>query len=282
MPAPRSQEPTVKNEWYDRLQTALRQEAFQLAYQPIVNLHADPAEYFEVLVRMVGPDGALIPAGQFMPPAEESGQSVAIDHWVLQHAIRALAELHREKRKVTFFINLSRRVLDDPELLITTQQVLQETHVRGKHVVLEVDEAAMLTQADPASPFVRAVKQLGCVLCVDNFGRALTATTKLRELPVEYLKLDASLVQNLRDDPVARASLKAVIDVAKTLNKKVIAKGVESAEALSELWTLGVDYVQGHYFQQAETALDYEFADETTLSGEVHSPHWTAAQTKKR
>lgn len=271
----------ASSEWPQRVRAAIERESFRLIYQPIVNLHGDAAEYFEVLVRMVGDDGKLIPAAQFMPVAEESGQAVAIDRWVVKHSIHALAELHRQNRSVTFFVNLSADALRDVELVVSAQQVLHETKVGGEHVIFEIDETALTAHPEPALAFMRAAKKIGCSFCIDNFGRVLGATTRLREPPVEYLKLDGALVHDLAGDPVAQTSLKAVIEVAKAMHKKIIAKSVESAEALSVLWNYGVDYVQGRYFQEADADLNYGFStDETTISSET-SPQWAVASASK-
>ncbi|HEX7045892.1 MAG TPA: bifunctional diguanylate cyclase/phosphodiesterase, partial [Burkholderiales bacterium] len=278
-PAASSAEPAAVD-WPARIRAALEHGAFRLLYQPIVHLHGDGGEFFEVLVRMVADDGTLIPAGQFMPPAEAAGLAAAIDRWVVRHAIRALAELRRQKRTVTFFINLSAAGLQDVELAVITQQALHETRLKGKYVVFELDEAALASHPAAALAFMRAAGQLGCSFCIDNFGRALDATQRLRESPIEYLKLDGALARGVARDPVAQASLKAVVEVAKSMAKKTIAKSVESAEALSVLWTFGIDYVQGHYFQEADSELRYDFAGETTLSSES-SPEWAVASTGK-
>lgn len=268
------------SDWPQRVRAAIERESFRLIYQPIVNLHGDAGEYFEVLVRMVGDDGTLIPAAQFMASAEESGQVVAIDRWVVKHSIPALAELHRQNRTVTFFINLSADTLRDVELVVTTQQALHEAKLPGKYVIFEIDETALITHPDSTLAFMRAANKIGCHFCIDKFGRTLGATTRLREPPVEYLKLDGALVRKLAGDPVAQASLRAVVEVAKAMNKKTIAQRVESAEALSVLWNFGVDYVQGHYFQEADADLAYGFSDETTISSEP-SPQWTVASSGK-
>ncbi len=270
---------SATHEWQDQIKAALERDAFRLIYQPIVNLHGDAAEYFEVLVRLVDQNGKLIPASQFMPRAEETGQSVAIDRWVVRHSIRALAELHRQLREVTFFVNLSPSALRDVELVVIAQQALHETRLNGKYVIFEIDEAAVAENPESAIAFMRAAKKIGCSFCIDNFGRALAVTGRLREPLIEYLKLDGGLVRDLAGDPIAQASLKAVIEVAKAMEKKTIAKSVESAEALSVLWNVGVDYVQGHYFQEADAELNYEFAGETTLSSEA--PQWTVANRTK-
>jgi len=271
---------SADSEWRRRIGAAIRREAFRLIYQPIVNLHGDAAEYFEVLVRMVDDGGGLIPAALFIPPAEDSGQALAIDHWVIKQSIRTLAELRHQGRKVTFFINLSARALRDPMLALAAQQALRETRIKSKYVIFEIDEAAFLAHAEAAAAFTSAAKKIGCSLCIDNFGRALDAAPRLRDVPVEYLKLDGALLQNITSDAVTQAPLKAVVDVAKAMKKKTIAKSVESVEALSALWEFGVDYVQGRYFQEADAELNYEFHNEATLSSE-NSPHWTVASPRK-
>lgn len=258
----------------DRLQWAIQREAFQLNYQPMINLHGDPAEYFEVLVRMMGDDGQLIPAAQFMPQAEQSGHSTAIDRWVVRQAIRSLADLHRQNRRATFFVNLSAVALHDVEMVVLIQRWLNECTVRGRHVILELDEAGVLAHVEAANAFMRAAKLVGCALCLDNFGRHFGAIAQLSQLPIDYFKLDGSLVQNLADD-ANRQSLKAAVDAAKTTGRKIVAKSVESANAISVLWSLGVDYAQGNYFQQADVSLDYEFVGETTLLSAGNSPSWT-------
>lgn len=267
--------------WPERIALALERESFRLIYQPIVNLHGDVAESFEVLVRLVDDNGKLIPAGAFMPHAEKSGQTIAIDRWVVRQSIRALSELHRQQRKVRFFVNLSASALKDVELVVTAQHALHETGLKGKYVTFEIDEAAVAAHGDAAMAFMRAAGKIGCSFCIDNFGRALAVTNRLREASIQYLKLDGALVQNLTSDAIAQASLRAVCEVAKALEKKTIAKSVESAEALSVLWNLGIDYVQGNYFQEADADLSYDFGGETTIASETNSPNWAVANRTK-
>jgi diguanylate cyclase (GGDEF)-like protein/PAS domain S-box-containing protein len=267
----------VANEWQERLRTALKTNGFQLAYQPIINLHGDPAEYFEVLLRLVGNKGELISAGEFMPAAEKLGLTSAIDRWVVRHAIESLAALHAEKRKASFFVNLCPSALKDPELLALLQKQLTAMKVKPKYLVLEADEPAIAAHPADAAMFMQALKKIGCRFSMDNFGNNLAMLNKLRDLPVDFLKISGTLIRNLSTDNISQASLKAAIELAKAMNKQTIAKLVEKAEDLGVLWNLGVDYVQGNYFQQADAHLSYEFASETTLSSETSpSPNWAS------
>jgi len=267
----------ISNEWQDRLQTALKKNGFQLAYQPIINLHGDPAEYFEVLLRLVGSKGELISAGEFMPAAEKLGLTSAIDRWVVRHSIESLAALHRENRAASFFVNLCPTALKDPELLALLQKHLAAAKLEPKYLVLEADEPAIAANPADAAMFMQALKKIGCRFSMDNFGNNLSMLNQLRELPVDFLKISGTLIRNLSTDNISQASLKAAIELAKAMNKQTIAKLVEKVEDLGMLWNLGVDYVQGNYFQQADARLSYEFASETTLASDTNSsPNWAS------
>lgn len=269
-------------DWHERIEHALQHDGFQLSYQPIISLHGDTAEYFEVLVRMTGRNDELIAASEFMPPAEQSGQAVAIDRWVVKQSVQALADLVSEGRQPIFFVNLCVSAIADGQLLSTLEAALKQYKANAQNLVFEIDETAVVGKPKEAAIFLRELKRVGAKFCVDNFGKSMGALDYLRDVPVDYLKIDAALVRNISRDPVNQASFKAVLEVAKSLEKKTIAKGVESAEILSSLWTFGVDYAQGNYFQQADAATDYEFSGETTLSSDVSVPQWATAQTKSQ
>lgn len=268
--------PGASMDWEVRLKTALEKDGFQLAYQPIVNLHGDPAEYFEVLLRLVGRHGELIHAGEFMSAAEHLGLLAKIDRWVIRQSVQSLAALHREGRQASFFVNLCPAALKDPELLSMLQKQLMSAHLKPEYLVLEADEPAVMASPADAAMFMQAVRKIGCRFSVDNFGNNLTTLNRLRDMPIDFLKIAGALIRNLSTDNLTRTSLKAIIDLAKSMNKQTIAKFVEKADDLGILWNLGFDYVQGNYFQQADSQLDYEFAGETTLSSDTSAPTWAA------
>lgn len=267
-------------DWNARIAQALERGAFRLIYQPVVNLHADPAELFEVLLRMVDDDGALVPAREFIAQAETSGQAAAIDRWVVAHAIRTLAELHAQGRRVAFFINLSAQALRDPALVLAARHALDESKLGSEYVIFEIDQAALAGAGEAAGAFLRAVERIGGRVCIDNFASVAPGADAPRAAPIAYLKLAGNLAANAAGDPVAEASLRAVVKVAQAMGKRTIAKGVESAEGLSVLWALGVDYVQGHYFQEGDAEPNYQFEDQATLTSE-HIPSWAVADADK-
>lgn len=282
-PAAAQQPRKFQSDWRERIQAALQKNLFQLSYQPIVNLHGEAAEYYEVLVRMSGRNGELIPASEFMPPAEASGQSIEIDRWVIHESIRALAELHREGRGARFFLNLSPTAPADDQLLALLAQWLAENKMASRHLVFELDEAAVLGNYDPTVVFARALRTLGAGIGIDNFGKTLGEIERLRELKAEFLILEGGLVRDLRGgDNQSQVAIAAALEMAKASNAKTIAKSVESATVLSFLWRLGVEYAQGDYFQQADAEIDYDFGGETTLSSETLAPQWASGSNRKK
>lgn len=261
--------------WKERIAVALKRNDFTLAYQPIINLHGDAAEFYEVLVRMNDTGGALIQPAEFMPTAEKSGLSAAIDRWVVRHAIEALATLHREGRQASFFINVCPSALQDRDLLPLIGQTLFATGLKHNAVIFEADESAIAAAPAQAATFIKAVNQIGCRVCIDNFGAKAGALNHLRGLGIQFIKLEGSLVRNLSTDAASQETLKAVVEVAKTLNAYTVAKSVEKAENLAMLWNFGLDYVQGNYFQEADTQIAYEYTGEATLASDaVSTPTW--------
>lgn len=250
-------DPALVETWRKRVQAALENNEFQLTYQPIINLHGEAAEMYEVLLRLQEPNGNLVEPGQFMPAAEAGGLGPAIDRWVLEQSLRALAELDRQGRATSLFINLCPDAFKDAELLAVLMKGLKELKVRPESVVLEVDETAVIANYTDAKTFIQSVKKLGCRFTVDNFGTSLATLNQLRDLPVQFLKISGAIVRNLSTDRVSQASLKAAIQLAQALDKKTIAKSVEKAEDMSILFNLGVDYVQGHYFQEADSQMHH-------------------------
>ncbi len=272
--APDDSEPPRLATWRQRIQTALDHDTFQLVYQPVINLIGDPSEYYEVLIRLPGDNDELISAGEFMPVAEQSGQISAIDQWVLQHALRGLAGLHNEGQKATFFVNLSARASQNEALIPLIQQALKEGGLAANHLVLETDESTVDSDPRGTAEFMQALAKLGCRISLDNFGARLASLGQLRDLPIEFLKIDGRLVHDAANDNIKQIALKTIVQIAKLLNKRTIGKNVEDEETLSLLYSYELDYLQGNYFQHADITPDFSFEGETTLSSETDTPGW--------
>ena len=260
--------------WQERIQRALDHNGFQLVYQPVINLIGDPSEYYEVLIRLAGNNDELVAAGEFMPIAERSGQAMAIDDWVLRHALTGLAQLHKDGQQASFFINVSSQSVNDEDFSSRVREALENNKLDGRHVILEADESCVEQDEKRATAFIRAVSKAGCRLSLDNFGARLAFLGRLRELPIEFLKIDGTLARDAGKDNIKQIVLKTIVQIAKLLNKKTIGKCVEDEDTLSLLYSYELDYLQGNYFQHADLQPEYKFAGETTLSSEDPLGGW--------
>ena len=252
--------------WAKKIQQALDDQRLQLKFQPIINLHAEPEENYEVLLRLVDTDNTSIRAGEFIHAAEESGLVSSLDRWVLEHAIATLASLQKAGRHMNFFINLSIASLGDPETALMIQRKLAETGLTARALVFQINESAVIAHPEQASAFVVSMKRLNCRLAVDDFNAHPACIKLLRSQSLDFVTITGDLVSDLVSDQISQMLVESLVGVAKHLEKFVIAKYVEDAQSLSLLWNYGVHYVQGNYFQQPESELSYEFSGETISS----------------
>lgn len=264
--APAARITAATSAWTQKIQQALDNQRLQIKFQPIINLHAEPEENYEVLLRISGADNSSIRAAEFIRVAEESGQIVILDQKMLERAIDTLANLHKTGRRTNFFINLSAASLGDPEVPLLIQRKLADTGLSPRALVFQVNENAVVSHAEQMPAFVKAIKRLNCRLALDDFNARPESIALLRNQPFDFISITGALVNDLVSDPVCQMLVEAMVGVAKTLEKLVIAKHVEDAQSLSLLWNYGVHYVQGNYFQQPESELNYEFAGETISS----------------
>lgn len=252
------------NEWHKRIEAALASGKFHIVFQPIVNLHADASENYEVLVRMTAEDNAVVSAGEFMSAAEESGQARHIDRAVAEQVVASLRASVASGKHLRFFLNVSHWTVRDAEFIPYVTERLAAAGLAGHYLNFEIDESTLLKYPAETSQFVRAARKLGADLTVDNFTMA--SMQYLRNEPINFIKISGSLIQNIANDALNQNVVQTISRLAKSLERRTVAKYVESAETLSILWTYEIDYVQGHYFQAPHAALAYDFAMESLSS----------------
>ena len=256
---------------------ALKNNGFRLVFQPVVSMQGETEEMYEVLVRMVGENEELIPPGQFMPKAEASGQVTDIDCWVMQRVLETLSAMAQNGRSVCYFVNISPSSVNNTELLDIMKNGVGDAGVSARNLVIEMSHPDVAKNLDEVSKFISQVRELGCQISLDNSGPATDTLIKLPRQSVKFLKFDGNVVSQLAQSGKKEA-LTAVMDMAKQLAIRTVATHIEDASSLSEIWPFGFDFVQGHYFQQPDTDMSYEFTadDETTLSEEgLSAPTWS-------
>jgi diguanylate cyclase (GGDEF)-like protein/PAS domain S-box-containing protein len=239
---------TGEIQWLQRLQSALKDNRFHLYHQVIVAAHGEetgPA--MEVLVRMQDETGHELAPAEFMRPAERYRLMGLVDRWVVQTTFAALgrgAIPVQTGRSVA--INISGQTLGDAQFLEFVVECFDSTGAQPAQVCFEITENAVIANLDHARRFVGVLHGMGCQFALDDFGSGVGSFSNLKNLPLDYLKIDGSFMRNLGRDSVNQAMVTAMIKLARTLNFKVIAEQVEDSATVDAARKMGVDYLQGY------------------------------------
>ncbi|MGR9115719.1 MAG: sensor domain-containing protein [Gammaproteobacteria bacterium] len=232
--------------WRRRIDQALQENLLELHFQGIFRIENLSLSHFEVLVRMRDPQHLdhLIMPGQFIPIAENSGQILEIDRWVLSESIRLLAE-HPEIPSLA--INVSGRSFDDPELPKFIRDQLQSNMVNPNRLLIELTETEALSDIQEAQRFIESIRQAGCSVCLDDFGSGFSTFAYLKYLEVDILKIDGMFIRDLPNNHENQVFVKAMAGIAKGLHKIILAEFVEDAGTLQMLNDLGIHLAQGYH-----------------------------------
>jgi diguanylate cyclase (GGDEF)-like protein/PAS domain S-box-containing protein len=235
-------------EWLQKLQGAIKEERFTLYYQPIVAAFGSETEgpSMEVLLRMLDETGQEIAPGEFVAAAERFRLMASVDRWVVQTTLRALSRnFFQLAQDRSVAINISGQTLGDPLFLEFVVECLDSTGVAPEQVCFEISESAVINNLEHARRFVGVLHGMGCKFTIDDFGSGVGSFSSLKNLELDYLKLDGSFMRNLSGDSVSQTMVTAMIKLARTLNFKIIAEQVEDNAALDAARKMGVDYIQG-------------------------------------
>ena len=245
--------------WARRIKEALRNNDFQLLYQPIVSLHGVKGGNYEVLVRMLDESGKPVPPGEFIPAADKADLTKFIDRWIIANTFQVLQERSAAGEDLRFFIKISRGTLLDAEFMPWLAERLKALSMDTSKLVFELDETTALNHLAQAKAMVASFKQLKCSTALENFGLEKNTFQSLRELPVDFIKIHAKLVANLPKSMENQEQVKAIANEASSHNMQTIAAFVEDASSLAVLWQCSVDFIQGHFLQEPTTELNFEF-----------------------
>jgi EAL domain-containing protein (putative c-di-GMP-specific phosphodiesterase class I) len=227
---------------------ALERNELFLHYQPVVMLPGRQARSYEALVRWQHPERGLLMPGSFIGIAEETGQIGALGNWVANEALRQLATVAAPD--IRFSINLSAHQLTNGKFYDEFRDMLARHGVAAEMIVFEVTEGTLMN--DTAVRELERLRALGARISIDDFGTGYSSLAYLRRMPVDAVKIDRSFIANLDCDPRAENFLRAVIELAHTLDLKVVAEGVETEPQCALLAALGCDLAQGYFFSRPQ------------------------------
>lgn len=232
-----------------KIRAALRNNQFCLYAQKVVPLleKSSRSSYLEILLRLIDEDQNLLQPDEFIPIAERYNMMGEIDRWVIENTLLLNKNIQLDKHSNAIFtsINISTQSLADETILQFLQDITRQHQVDTNKYCFELSEHAVLTNLASASNFIFAMKNLGYKICIDNFGSRLSAFTYLKNLPVDYIKIDASLVQNINQCNISFNAIDAINRICHSMGIRTIAKSVRDQDGLYKLTILKVDFAQG-------------------------------------
>jgi len=235
-------------QWVAKINKALIDRSFILYQQKVMLCESphDKMEYSEVLVRMKGENGEIIPPGAFLPAAERYSLAPDIDRYVIRDVFKYIST-SKGTENIIYGINLSQMSIGADGFLAFILQQFKRYNISGRSICFEITETAAVKDINIAVQFIKALKDYGCRFALDDFGRGLSSLVYLKTLPVDYLKIDGLFVKDIISDVVDLAMVKSINDIGHVMNMKTIAEFVENEEVYLQLKEIGVDCVQGNW-----------------------------------
>jgi len=238
--------------WAEQLQAALAEDRIELYVQPIVNLSDtnEPSGY-ECLMRLRTPDGQISLPGCFMEAANDYGLIRDLDRRALDLLLAFLKQhAHTLKPMRWIAVNLSATSLTHPEFLDTVSKALDDSGVDCRKICFEITETSVITNLSQAQHFMHELQKRGCSFALDDFGTGLSSFDYLRELPVQYVKIDGSFIRDMLEDAPDHAMVEAIVEISRMMGKETVAESVETPALLAAVQALGINYAQGFHFAQ--------------------------------
>jgi EAL domain-containing protein (putative c-di-GMP-specific phosphodiesterase class I) len=239
-------------QWLRQLQTALHEDGFELAVQPIIAMSGktDSGPSVEIFIRLSDGIGESAASAEFLRPAERYQMMPQIDRWVINATLGAIAsgEIKLSAHR-SCAINLSSQTLGDESFLGFVVDSLDRSGVAPSAICFEVTESAILSNVQHAQRFIEVLHGIGCEFSLDDFGSGLGSFSSLKHLPIDYLKIDGTYTQNLQTDLVNQEMVSAMIKLARTMQFRIVAEQVEHQEDFDWLRDIGVDFVQGYFIE---------------------------------
>lgn len=255
----------VDAKFKEQLTDALKNDRFQLHYQPIVSLHGDTIERYEVFIRLESDeDDELIMPQAFIPAAERIGMAIAIDRWVLYKTIQEYSARKDYNKDTRFFIKLSSPSIKDQTLFDWLSYQIKEKQIPANTLNFAVKEADAVTNLKNTKTLSECLKNLNCGFVLDDFGSGTNPFQLLDHIHADYIRVERDFMENLAENPQNQESIKQIAEQANEAGIFTIAQHVPDATSLSILWGMGVNFIQGYFLQEPLPSMEYDF---TEMSG---------------
>jgi diguanylate cyclase (GGDEF)-like protein len=230
-----------------RIRDALTQDRLSLATQPIRSLASGAVERYELLLRMTGDNGELLPAASFIETAERSGMVQELDRWVVARALELLAERERAGEPVSLHVNLSGASLTDISVLEFIERRLDEGDADPRRCTFEITKTARVEDYETAAGFADRLTEFGCEVAIDDYGAGFSPFHYLKQIPFDVIKIDGAFIRDMPRNDADQLTVKAIVEIARGLGKRTIAEFVQDDETTRMLRDYGVDMAQGYH-----------------------------------
>ena len=248
--------------WVSRITSAVEEDRLELFFQPIIGIGKENGQrrgHYELLLRMRDEKGNLVGPNQFIPAAERYNLMSTLDRWVIHEALSKLADKDGDgSARYTIAINLSGTSLSEDRFLDFVIDELKKQKLPQGAICFEITETAAISNLARVVHFMQALKKLGCKFSLDDFGSGLSSFTYLKNLPVDYLKIDGHFISNVAEDNVDESMVKAIHEVGSAMGIETIAERVETKKVLEKLGSLGVEFAQGYYIARPASVASFE------------------------
>ena len=233
--------------WRNLLEDAIANHKFILFYQPILTIKSNNVSHYECLVRLQQDDGTLLMPAGFVFRAEELGIIGKIDRIVLKKAVDQHLEFNRQGKKHKLSVNISKRTFEEPDIFEYFTELFNNPEVDQKRIIFEITDTAAVSNFQSTNELIHKISALGCVLALNDFGVEYPSLHYLKTAPVDYVKIDGSLIKQLDKSAEDQVFVKTLIELAHAFGKKTVAEFVENESTLTILKDYGIDYVQGYH-----------------------------------
>jgi diguanylate cyclase (GGDEF)-like protein len=230
-----------------RIRDALTQDRLSLATQPIRSLASGGIERYELLLRMTGDNGELLPAASFIEVAERSGMVQELDRWVVARALELMAERERAGDPVSLHMNISGASMTDLSVLEYIERRLDEGEADPARCTFEITQSARVEDYDAAAGFADRLTEFGCEFAIDDYGAGIGPFAYLKKVPFDVIKIDGTFIRDLPRNDTDQLTVQAIVQIARGLGKQTIAEFVEDEDTAQMLRKYGVDMAQGYH-----------------------------------
>ena len=241
---------------------SLAENKFELRFQPIISLHGEDEEQFEVLLRLPDAEGNLLLPGQFLGPAEEAGLLEKIDRWVILQSVKQLADQREAGGKGRLFVNLSHKSISSDDFLSWISVALKASRLPSDAIILQIHENDATSYIKQASKFTKGLQELHFKSSINHFGCSLNPFNLLKHLTPDFVKLDGSFAAKIEDSDEKQKELIEIVQSLQATGVLTGISGVENPAILPTLFMTGINYIQGNYISEPLEDLDYDFSSE--------------------